>query len=455
MLGATIALAAIVLGQAPSNDPSALVRQLASPRYARREAAGAELSRLGRAALPALRAALSDRDAEVRARASTILAGLEKSTLVEPTPIALDFRDVPIADALAEINRRAGLSLVLAGDRGGDLAGRKLTLRSAEPLPFWTAIDRLCEAGGLHYEPAGRPSHGRAEGSLVLDDEPRPSPGPVSDSGPFRVHLGSLHYLSEIDFTQPRAGAVAGNDRAASPHDPARPRPVASRQFYIGLQVAAEPRLSITTNGQVRLSSATDDRGRSLLIPASPGGFQHSAGYFGMNPSPSVRLRVDLERPEGQDRTIKILRGTVPLIVAARKPGPLEVSLASAAGKTFRNHEVSLTVGEFRPAEGQRPPTLDVTIRPLGAPAEPLDPGAGEPLAYRADSPQSQVEILDARGQAISWFPSGTFYAGEETRLTMTLISRGAPAVPATIRYHGIIRAPAEVPFEFRDVPIP
>ncbi len=59
MLGATLVLAVVVLGQTPSPDPTALVRQLGSPRYSQREAAGVELSRLGRSAPSrALRSAL-------------------------------------------------------------------------------------------------------------------------------------------------------------------------------------------------------------------------------------------------------------------------------------------------------------------------------------------------------------------------------------------------------------
>ena len=63
-------VALVLLGQlstsAPQSDPSALVGQLGAARYADREAAAGALERLGRAALPALRAARDHRDPEVR-----------------------------------------------------------------------------------------------------------------------------------------------------------------------------------------------------------------------------------------------------------------------------------------------------------------------------------------------------------------------------------------------------
>src|SRR5258708_28053691 len=89
MLGATLALVVVVLGCAP--DPTDLVNQLGSPRYALRESAEGELARLGRAALPALRAAKDSKDPEIRTRVTALLARIENSLLLQSTPVSLDF----------------------------------------------------------------------------------------------------------------------------------------------------------------------------------------------------------------------------------------------------------------------------------------------------------------------------------------------------------------------------
>jgi len=454
MLGASLALV-VVLGTFPPSDPSDLVVQLGSPRYASRESAEQDLAKLGRAALPSLRAAKDSKDPEIRTRAAALLARVEGSLLVQPTPISFNFQDIPIGQAIRSINQQTGLSLVLAPDDDPSFAGRRLTLRTNEALPFWKAIDALCIAGQLHHVPGAQTPLGQRDGAFSLYDGRIASREPVSDSGPFRVHLASVHYQSEIHLSQVRPNPVIRGTPLISPGDPGRSMSGPTKQFYLQLLVAAEPRLSITQNGAVKLTTAVDDQGRSLLIPARPGTFQQSSGYFGMNPAPMVRLRVDLAYPEAPGQRIRLIKGMIPVIVATRKPDPLEVSLTGSSGKSFRNDEVSLTLRDSRPAQGNQPATIELSLTPLGATLQPLDAGAGEPLAYRHESPQQQIEILDAQGRTLPWFPSGTFYNGEETRLTLTMVSRGTPVVPATLRYHGMIQAASEIAFEFRDVPIP
>ena len=36
--------------------------------------------------------------------------------------------------------------------RLNDLKGRPITLESPQPVPFWAAIDRLCQAGRIRFD---------------------------------------------------------------------------------------------------------------------------------------------------------------------------------------------------------------------------------------------------------------------------------------------------------------
>jgi hypothetical protein len=141
--------------------------------------------------------------------------------------------------------------------------------------------------------------------------------------------------------------------------------------------------------------------------------------------------------------------------VATRKPNPLDVPLDESRGRLFRSDEAIVTLLDHRPASTNKPAMVQVSIKPLGIAAQPINPGNGEPLGYRPDSFQQQIEILDAQGRSLSWFPAVSFYDGDETRLTMTIVNRGASGGPATLRYHGLLKANADVAFEFRDIPIP
>jgi hypothetical protein len=454
MLGAILGLAFLAGGPA-GPDPAALVEELGSPRYLRREAAEAALTRLGRGALPSLRAALDARDPEVRIRALAILTRIEGTLLVQPTPVAFDFREVPIVDAIRAINHQAELSLKLQPENDPAWAESRLTLHTVEPLPFWKGVDALCEAGGLHYNFGVQQAAGRREQAFPLYHGYVPPPEPVSDSGPFRTHLASVHYQSEIQLSRPRPATAPRGDRPASLDEGAHVPSVATRQFYLQFQMAAEPRLSITQNGAPKVIEAIDDLGKSLQIPGPSATILRSSGYFGMNPSSLVRFRVDLVYPETSHRRIKRIKGAMPVIVATRKPDPLKVPLEGATGKSFRSADVDLSIREVRAARDGQPAAIELTLKPLGGSVSQTADEV-DPMAARLESPQEQLEVLDANDQPIAWFPSSSFFNGEETRLTLSLLTQGTlPPRPSTIAYHGMSRVATEVPFEFRDVPIP
>ena len=54
----------------------------------------------------------------------------------------------------------------------------------------------------------------------------------------------------------------------------------------------------------------------------------------------------------------------------------------------------------------------------------------------------------------LTWHLSDSQQNGDETRLSL-IVNAGHAGGPTTLRYFGTIRANAEIPFEFRDVPMP
>jgi hypothetical protein len=453
MLVAIMAMA-VILDSHSSPDPASLVAQLGSSRYASRISAEGELARLGRSALPALRAARTSKDAEIRSRSVALVARIENSLLLESTPIGLDFEDVRLPEAIEAIGRGSGFELSLPPRERSLLADRRISVHSDGPLPFWKAIDAFCSAGKLHPALGDQPVGGLQERSLLLLDGPTAGPGRVSDYGAFRVHLTSVHYQSEIQLDQPQPSPLVRGSESANGPDGSGQQARASRDFFLQFVLSAEPRLSITRNGLVKVT-AVDDQGRSLVSPSGAGDAGHYAVHFGVSPSSTVRFRVDLEYPEAPARRLRSLKGTIPVIVATRKADPIVVPLAGSRGKLFRNDEIALTLLDHRPASANQPATLQVSIQPLGAAVPSINRGNGEPPWNRPDTFQQQIEILDDLGRPLPWFPSTSFYDGDETRLTLTVGSRGTAANPRTLRYHGLLKANSEVAFEFRDIPIP
>ncbi|HEX8202895.1 MAG TPA: hypothetical protein VF590_20635 [Isosphaeraceae bacterium] len=438
MIVAHLAMIA-VLGLAPEGDPAALVDRLGSPRFAEREAAAASLERLGRRALPSLHAALEAKDPEVKTRAEVLAVKIERDLMVRPTTLTLDFRDRPLEEVVQALTDRSGIVVALQPDNPVFWQNRRITLRQPEAVSFWTAIDRLCQAAGLSYSPTSAPGPGGRR--LVLQAGTGNGPfGPTAESGPFRITLLQFEHQRTLGFAAPEA------------------TPTVNVQFSASLLVVAEPRLIISQNGPVKLLEAVDDRGQSLLQPSSPGpAIQRFSGYSGYNYSSnpsSLQLQVPLKLPEAPGRSVRVLRGSIPLAVSAPRPNPLLIPLAGAAGKTFRSGDSALTVHEVKDDPMAQRMTLDLTVRTEPRPGEGI-PGVSDGFGGRSSElVQNRLEVLDARGKPLQAIAARNHSAGGETRLTLMLLQTLGGA-PTQIRYFDLARATTEATFRFTGVPIP
>jgi hypothetical protein len=457
MIGASLALAA-ALGQAPPPSPMDLVVRLGSARYTEREAAAKALEARGRQALPALRAVLDSQDPEVRTRASSLVQKIEGALLTQPTLVSLDFHDQPLPEVIKALNDRTGIRLALVPENAPTWAQTRITLQDSAPLPFWKAVDRLCDAAGLQYNAMAHGLPNVREPMLHLyAGGPNPQ-GPTSDQGPFRARLVSLHYQRDLNFDV-RTPAFANRPGLPHPPSPARPgNPAISEQFFAQVQVQAEPRLSVCQSGPLKILEAVDDRGESLAIaPSGPGGLQRSYSSFGSTSGSVLQLQVFLRHPKASGPAIAKLRGSIPLVIATRKLNPLVVPLAGSAGKSFHNDEVNVTVRDIRINPDSHQTSIELGIRATGHPSEAFaDPVApGQPLViHRPETHQQQIEVTDAQGRVIPWYHSS--FDAEGSRFTLTLTPHApVQATPTELRYYGLARASTEVVFEFFDVPMP
>lgn len=469
MLGAVLVVLGLVAmppqqPQAGAASPEALIARLGAPKYADREAAAGELERLGRAALPALLARREHRDLEVRSRVNALVARIEGSLLLESTPVVLDYDDRPVGEVVAAIAKRSDIPLALGP---GAPTSRRVTLRDTRPVPFWTAVDRLAESADLGYALASAPVADARERHLSLGPMIARPPGMMSDHGPFRVNLMSLHYQRDLSFLPPPSTSPRFRDMAAAPPVPTVTTAdgrLLHEQFYLRLQAAAEPRLSLRQAGPLKLSAAVDDLGQSLIpaAAAEPGpGVPRMMTTFGPTSAGPLQFQVGLRRPDSPGRTIRLLRGSIPASVATRRPDALVIPVAGAAGKSFRNEDATVVLHDIRPAApgagaGVAPggPTiveLSITPEASRAAAAPEPAPDLDTFLPRTDYGPLQIELIDAEGRPVHWYISASQQNGDETRLTLTTTG----ATPAVLRHYGVIRANTEIPFEFRDVPMP
>jgi hypothetical protein len=468
---------ALVLASTSADDPPdavALIGRLGSEAFDDRVAACKALERLGGAALPALRAAADTSDMRVRSRVLALIESIgrqiEEERFARPTMIRLDFRTHPLGEVVDALNDGYGLGLALRlgpeprglrvfdpgePDRLRELRNREIRPRAARPLPFWEAIDRLCEAGALRYGIASEQGLGTRRGSLVLFAD-RTGRGPVSDSGPFRV---------QITWADPEFDPLRGRRRA---------KPPGVGELTVPLAVLAEPGLMLRRNGEVSVTEATDEQGRSLLAPSAPAERE---------PAPANESRQDMH--EGGDgiqvnaiivapgppaTVIRRLRGKVPVIAVAMGSDPIVIPLKGEGvlGRPYSTRDLSLVVDEVLLAAGA-PARVKVTVRvnrgdrATFARHDPAWPAFG---GYNLGGVLAHLELHDAAGRRLDHHFGSQTRSVDGDRYELIVSPSSADghgvdpgtskaAMPSELRYYGFVEKAMEIPFDFRDIPTP
>src|SRR6516162_9138639 len=121
LAGLAIALAASLpmpAGEtADAGKINKLIEQMGSGTFAEREKATRELDAIGVPALEALRKAATSEDAEIKRRAQELLSGIEKraesARLLAAKRVHLVYKDTPVAEAVADFQRKSGYSIQL------------------------------------------------------------------------------------------------------------------------------------------------------------------------------------------------------------------------------------------------------------------------------------------------------------------------------------------------------
>jgi hypothetical protein len=470
-------LLTLVPASTSANDPPdavALIGRLGSESFDDRVAAYKALERQGGAALPALRAAAGTSDTRVRSRVLALIESIgreiEAQRLAQPTMIQFDFRTRPLGEIVDALNDRydLGLSLRLGPeprrgfrildpgepDRLRELRNREIRPRAARPLPFWEAIDRLCEAGALHYGIDPRPRFVTGRGSVVLMAD-RTGRGPVFDSGPFRVQITWAHPVFERDIA----------------FDPAPQR--GAGDLTVPLAVLPEPGLMLRRNGPVSVTEATDERGRSLLAPNAPAeqepGPRNRPGRA-TNESDAIQVSAILVAPDPPATVIRRLRGKVPVIAVARGSDPIVIPLngEGVLGRPYSTRDLTLVVDEVSHASGA-PACVKVTVRvnrgdrATFASHDPTHPAYA---AFNIGGVLEHLELHDAAGRRLNHRLGSQMRSidGDRYELNVAPFSEDAPGVgpgasktpiPSELRYYGFVQTVTEIPFDFRDIPIP
>jgi hypothetical protein len=218
-----------------ANKIAKLIEQLGSDTFAERKKASEALDKIGEPALPALRKALTSKDAETRKRAADLVTRIEKritsARILTPTRVHLVFKDTPIDKAVEEISKKTGYTVKLH-DPDGKLKGKKITLDTGKTT-FWDALNQFCAKAGL------------------------------VDGNPNQVNRGPLvppgGKVPPVNIKPPGVKPAPGGKPAAAPVPPVK-------KEEVKVQIQGQPGVAIAIAVQVKPGQAP------AILPAQPGG---------------------------------------------------------------------------------------------------------------------------------------------------------------------------------------
>ncbi len=416
-----------------------LVQQLGDARFEVRDQASKELEKLGIGALPLLReAAKTATQPEVRRRIEEVLPQMEQAAALQPRLINVDFKDTPIRKAIEELTRQSGYKFDIGNNGGGgsnDPEKRVVTLRLKD-APFWEALDRLCDVGGLTFSEGW---YSPDQESLHLDFG-ESHVGLTCLYGAFRVSIRGFDYQRSLYFNQgPQfQQQVQGQDSPFHRNESLR----------IDMNICIEPRLPMAAfNNQVTLTEALDDQNQSLLVPLNEMNRYYYGG--GMGRSFMQNLQAQLQ-PSVAGKRIKSLKGSIPVtVVSAQKPKITVDKILEVKNKTFKEGNSTLVIEEVT-KQGPQQIAIKLSITE-GATKRGRDYNYGNAL-------QSRFTLYDAKGNKFMSYGGGwsnnnnslqgTFHFGPPHNQAGV----GEPAKLVFFEWSTVSHA---VPFEFKDVPLP
>ena len=482
-----------VATQAGSPAPEKLVAKLGSRRFAEREAATAALmARPGPAAVRLLlKAAATNSDAEVRRRARLILEHLgrlqEAEMVLRPQRLRLNYKDVAVADAVADFARRTGLPITLDKAAADKLAGRRLTLETAETTA-WDAFRQLCARAGLTERPP------------TITPQKSPSDIYVSGlqaGGMNRRQVIFLEAGNSVGLPQQDERLVLVVGKGASPTALAGAvriqligqakagRTNLAREVTFTLNVATEPSLIWNRVVALRVDSAVDSLGQRLRQPAIHVGASGSGAFQseevivlwdGRSELPSTRSRqapLRLLLGERPAQRIKELHGVLSAEVEAPAAPLVTVAdVCAAAGKTLqgldgsyvkvleakreRSGQITLKVEVKAPPKKSNLAALtNVRIMRINRGLRGLERPANTLSA--PDAVSRGLALLDGKDGSLDLI-SGNYESSDtnDTQVyTLTYQPRKGQEGPFRFVFSGRRTVVIDVPFLLKDVPLP
>src|SRR6185312_9840256 len=169
-------------------------------------------------------------------------------------------------------------------------------------------------------------------------------------SGSFQVSLLSLHRQRDLMLI-PGPWVWVDEDGRQRPIEKRTPRSRSSAGplFQARLRISATPPASFRLNGSPTLAEAVYDQDQTLEAAPVESAEPSRRGRPRRGAYSTVELRMPLSLPELPGKTIKRLRGTVPVVVFARSAEPLAVlNLGDGKDRSVTAGDVTVTIASAK-----------------------------------------------------------------------------------------------------------
>jgi hypothetical protein len=442
-------LAGLGDGAADSNVPG-LIHQLGSPRFSEREAASDALFELGRDALTALRGARQKGDPEVQNRVEGVIDRIERDQLRTPTYVHLTPRETTVDSALRTIEQQTGFSFQFERGPRSNWVERKVTSQSPDPRAFWDTLEALgCDGTWIVDRETGP---FRMRTAPVFQINERRSSVASSIDGPFRFAFRDLR--------------TARADLPARGFQPARTAPrIESNSLELSFELACEPRLQVRPMGPSRLTKVLDDKGRSLL----PEGGDSTLSVADLWPfhEPSLALVAQIQRPAARVERLSHVHGQVNVEVQTRRLEPIEISLAPASGGS---PQAPIWCGDVTFVSARLAdlpfdtPAVEIVVQPEGWSqlSQMMFRGRfrrggngnfSEQVFESVERVIANIDVVDSQGRVLPSTPARPVRPMPDgLHITLPLTIPANAGMPHQIHYHGTLRQPMTLEFDFRDI---
>jgi hypothetical protein len=416
------------------------IKDLGDRTYKVREAATRSLEETGPAAMKALQAAAQTGDEEIRRRVQLLCEKIEIHEALAPSFIDLKVQDKSVPEVVELFSKQSKIKLSLIPQQGPGrhaLERKRITL-ALHDAPFWEALDKLCQAGGLGYNPVGTDT-------LQLQAASGDAHPPVASSGPFRMRITGMNYSRGVNFF-----GMSGNPSGVFPGMTAANR---SENLSVNLDVLSEPNVRLLAFGGVQISEAVDENGQSLVFNSGTSATYSNYNHHSPGTMQPLTTSFSLRPSSKTGATLQVLRGSLPVEVLASRKALLTVDdLMGNKGRLVKGPgELVLAILQVQDHGGGR----NGNIRFALSGVERLyDPSRG----YDPEPHRQRFELTDAQGRRYN-INLNFNYSGNpndkllEGNLYFNANQDVGPA--ARLVYYDQKKVRTSIPFEFKNVPMP